>query len=1495
MKRLKTISLFLYASIGLFLQFSYSQSSSCANLTNLSVDSNCEYTITPEVLRATGPAANSGSITFQVGTGSNTAFVDGKVTGSIIDLGIPNGGVVQYELYASDDGTGPMLCWGDINFEIKSIPDPVFDRVEIMCGQPWPEIPTIEDIIEDVSALCSAPIQDIVENRTTSGDACIGFTTIRTIEGTVKYNETKVHTVLRVDTIVETPLDTSMITCPLGGPTKLDAIVLHCDDIGNEYPTPAIVEEFAEEGIRAAYPHVDKGLDTSIVLVDTVIQLTDTIKRSVFVTDIYGNEYWVIKDVIDKRDTTIQVPDTTITEVIIPLKESPICNLSVKYADQQFPGCAGPDSKIMRTWNILDWCNGSVKECVQWIVVETEGPIIEPIEDGFAPIAPWVCEAEFKLSATVDRGCSESLQVSFQSSVGNVQGDTLLTGLWLGAVAEVIVTAIDDCGQRSMDTFYVTPIDSLPPVAIANDQINLSLSGDPLVVDTLEDRGIAKVYVDAVDAGSHNAGCGEVDRCLLLHEELEDPVILGGEHVEVGGRPIYHAHGCQYDGVLPAIPSTKLNPGRPAIYYVFCKDYVKFCCESLGDNSVVMVVTNGGGMRSLTWTTVTVEDKTSQIVICPPTIKVSCADDYEIPRPTVFEGVCSIDEIEMSVVEDLDNCGEGVKTITWTRNGEIVCVSEVIIDASSGFNPYEIKWPKHYNGSVEDGIRRECELVVDEDGEPILDDDGLEQYVIVETNDDISMGEPFECTSDGFTGEPVWCNAECGLIGVNFEDQLLEGITACRKLIRRWTIIDWCSWDPNDDNIDDENDGFDTFTAINDEWLGEGHWLTDSRNTEGEPCEECDKPAGDPDYIYFRYDTVDVDGYYTFDQIIKILDFADPEVVAQDTVKLSIFGGATSKGDDFDDCYTSDILEASAQDFCGDTEIDPAGLTWRIQVFRLDDGDEVLLASNETSGATASMSTQNGQSGDVHKIRWQVLDGCGNSKTTETYVLFVEDKKPTPICLQNISTSTMNTNGSVTIWATDYDAGSFDNCSTVDLFFKDANDNFVPSLTIGCADLEDGVSQVFDFQLFAVDALGNHDFCTVSLRVDDAGDNCEDVGSANSNQVTGQVATALGDMVEDVMVSMNVGPQEMTSFQGKYAFEDVTYNSFEISAAKDDDYLNGVTALDALLIQRHMLAIEQFTDPYQLIAGDVNNDGRVSSLDLVDLRKLILGVYDELPRNKSWRFVPTNFEFSDPERPFPFTEIITINNFDGFEGSQNFVGIKVGDVNGNAIANSLIEAESRSSKNIALHVTESEIRKGERVEVVFTNEDFSDIDAYQFTIELDGLEFQSVYSGALNITEGNFANFENAVTSTWQATEGREPGEELFTMIFEATEDRKLSEALQISSRITNAIAYDAYGNGISLSLNFTNPFNSDFILYQNTPNPFKENTVIAFDLPVSGMTTLSVFDITGKLVHKRKADLERGHHSMIISRTDIRQSGVMYYRVENGEFTSTRKMIVID
>jgi Dockerin type I domain len=132
--------------------------------------------------------------------------------------------------------------------------------------------------------------------------------------------------------------------------------------------------------------------------------------------------------------------------------------------------------------------------------------------------------------------------------------------------------------------------------------------------------------------------------------------------------------------------------------------------------------------------------------------------------------------------------------------------------------------------------------------------------------------------------------------------------------------------------------------------------------------------------------------------------------------------------------------------------------------------------------------------------------------------------------------------------------------------------------------------------------------------------------------------------------------------------------SLEIRPSKLDNPLNGVTTYDLVLIHKHILGIELLDSPYKLLAADANADGKVSLADILVLRQLIYGIYNELPDSPSWRFVPADFIFSNPADPFqepiPDRILVPADIDPVLESSPyKFIGVKVGDVNNSSIQN----------------------------------------------------------------------------------------------------------------------------------------------------------------------------------------------------------------------------------
>ncbi|MFM8486307.1 MAG: hypothetical protein ACKOCH_08215, partial [Bacteroidota bacterium] len=130
--------------------------------------------------------------------------------------------------------------------------------------------------------------------------------------------------------------------------------------------------------------------------------------------------------------------------------------------------------------------------------------------------------------------------------------------------------------------------------------------------------------------------------------------------------------------------------------------------------------------------------------------------------------------------------------------------------------------------------------------------------------------------------------------------------------------------------------------------------------------------------------------------------------------------------------------------------------------------------------------------------------------------------------------------------------------------------------------------------------------------------------------------------------------------------------------------------------------------------------------DIVELRKLILGIYTELPNNTSWRFVDKAQVFANPANPFaePIRENISVQQAMNHQFDQNFTGVKVGDVNGTAVANSIMQPDARTNGTLLFDVQDREVKAGEVFEVTFSAADKSQ--GYQMTLNLDGLSVAGI-------------------------------------------------------------------------------------------------------------------------------------------------------------------------
>ncbi len=84
------------------------------------------------------------------------------------------------------------------------------------------------------------------------------------------------------------------------------------------------------------------------------------------------------------------------------------------------------------------------------------------------------------------------------------------------------------------------------------------------------------------------------------------------------------------------------------------------------------------------------------------------------------------------------------------------------------------------------------------------------------------------------------------------------------------------------------------------------------------------------------------------------------------------------------------------------------------------------------------------------------------------------------------------------------------------------------------------------------------------------------------------------------------------------------------------------------------------------------------------------------------------------------------------------------------------------------------------------------------------------------------------------------------------------------------------------------------FSLKQNYPNPFNPTTTIGFSLPQAGKTTLRVFNVMGQQVAKMDlGQLKAGVFEVTVDGSQL-SSGVYFYRLNSGQFSATKKMMLL-
>ncbi len=1223
------------------------------------------------------------------------------------------------------------------------------------------------------------------------------------------------------------------------------------------------------------------------------------------------------------------------------------CNIYVTYEDTNFPTikCV---KKIMRKWQILEWsCESRITEFFQIIeIVDSKGPVISGLNTSvYASTNGHTCEGIYKLEKpTLKDNCSTNLTYDVTYEGGFIKGIKLTDAdryipLPLGC-SEIKYTAFDECHNQTDFYVSVRVEDNTPPVAICdqNTTIGLTLDGKAWVPASSFDDGsyddcdLAKMLVRRMTFGEcvdcktpdfpgfthlgefvnegktrphyyyiskHRAtpqvaiktAAAMGGYVVAINNAAEDAWVYGkvgewnlNEDYLIGLRDIKQKglftwlseesstyrnwntgnpkdvldghNDYDFTRVLDAngkwedFGTYKCEEGE-YLYVVEVTDpcgfssSAMFCCSDVGVNTMVQfrVIDKSGNWNDC-MVNALVQDKLPPSITCPPHMTVTCNDYFDTDNlrgtfgwPTTYDNCNPVTVTEKADVK-LSSCRIGTisREFTATDAGGRTAKCVQIITVKGRDLPFTMtaeRWPV-------DATIKGCENPND----PAFGPDFL--------------GRP-DLTADNI----------CSLVGAQYEDQIFTFNNntgdACFKILRYWTVIDWCQTYPI--------------------------------------------PGGG-----FEYRT------WTHTQVIKVYDDVKPVILSGCIEKSVCTYDPTCK-----DGYIE--LIATASDLC----TDQLRFSYKIDLNN-DKVYEYLPGGSfdprfSKSGLATTVSTSRVNTVDAsgtypigtHRIEWSFEDRCGNLSKCEQLFTIANCKAPTPYCINGLASSLMpmDTNndgvadaGMVEIWAKDFDNGSSHPCGYPVLhsfapITLDAQKRpvLVMSRTFTC--LNRGINNL-NVYVGVITPTGElvQDYCSTFITIQDNNGVCPQSG--NKFVVQGSLMTESNDGVKNVDVSL-VGSEMnmMTGTTGTYNFNDVPFGgSYTVTPSKNDDLLNGVSTLDLVMIQRHILGLEKLNTPYKLIAADINNDQKITASDLTELRKLILGVVNEFANNTSWKFIDKAHNFGDPQQAhtesYPTTyNIGNISN----DMLVDFMAIKIGDVNGNVKANaSENNTESRSAQRLSLTTVDQKFSAGETIEVPITVAQNSEVSGFQFTINFDANLFSlvAINSQLVGVTDNNFGFTKLAdgmVTVSYNKEQAADfaEGDNVITLTLKAKDNGALANALWMDSAITKAEAYTGDFEVMNVDFAVNNRTSQSAVLYQNTPNPFKTVTMIGFDLPESADAILTVFDVTGKTLKVINGTFNKGYNSIEINKNEIGSTGVVYYTLEAGSFKATKKMVVIE
>jgi uncharacterized repeat protein (TIGR01451 family) len=1160
------------------------------------------------------------------------------------------------------------------------------------------------------------------------------------------------------------------------------------------------------------------------------------------------------------------------------LSETHNYNLTIAYKDNvvNIPGSF--TNSFRRDWTILDVCEDTLAQYSQLIKIGgfTDPVVACPVSNHYCPILednimlfpldPFECTATVEAPLPdIFNTCGEVDWLVRTEILQVVGADTLILATFEPGAERVITglepadyifryTVFDEEEEYSVEKLCIFRVaDTQEPSAICRSDVTVDLG--------VEDG--TRVFVEDINQGSYD-NCG-VEKVEIRRLYYRDPVTC-----DTLPEPTYSEWG----------------------------NFVEFsCCDAGLQVTVEMRVTDIYGIENMCWLYVEVADGVSSVGdLSDRTVTCSdLPDDFDpadpvslqeaFGRPEISTGCGSVG-MELAAELNLSDCGVGTIIRRFQAQG--------------------------LGGTTAGDI--------------------YTQTITITERLEYEIGFPADAVTDciNWADTVILQKAACDDLQVTYTDEFLDPVAdECYRISRTYHVISYCEWDglaaPVAISRDEDCNGQEgearvwvvrrpTQAFVDQDFNPNNN--APAAGSKGTSCDGNSNPNG-----YWR--EVSSTGYWTYTQEVRVYDqtapvisFETPDPVCTETAA----------------CAATVIYPFQVDDAC---VLETLG-SFTIELDEGADGDidSDLTGSGILSGTYPDFVLTGDFPIGSHAFVITVTDYCGNTATATMPFEVIDCYVPQPICNNemvvnlealdpgvDIDGDGMEDIAAITVSAEDLVSLSEAECTQPLLFSVNRVDELPDiernSITFTCDDryvdsLEiyvwDSAFNPYRLQPDGITEGGrNYSRCKMLIFIQDADNVCPDC--EDSPMINGVIATQNGlalPMV-DIEVSNTQMLQTPINKNGGFTLSHLAPGEgYTIAPHWDEGHRNGVTTLDLMLIRSHILGIKYLNSPYRMIAADVNNSGDVTALDLLEVRRLLLGETERFENNTSWRFVDMHYVFPDVYNPWKevFPESVEIDELLTCINDLDFAAVKIGDVNESARFDRDTYGERGNEQAVIISAEDQLLATGDVVSLPLELLDAAKVLGFQFTLSFDpeSVEVLGVEPGLLSKEHIGMRYLnEGAMTFSWDRLPESRPADEERALAarleLRAKAPVRLSEVFRLSSRVTMAEAYRSLGGSTEVQLQFSgSPAAAlSLRLHQNRPNPFGDRTVIGFDLPEGGAAEIQVMDVSGRLVWQQKGEYTAGYHEMNLYASELSGSGMYYYTLRTRNGTLTKKFIVVN